>query len=299
MSEQSFGLDYKMVSKSDKGKPKSKRDEMHRGAASMNVKNQQNERLNFLKRKFLQATKLEISTDKNKICKPGPASIRRQISILFELVKKQEILHPLMWFMGSYAVIPTLGGSLFYYQSEFLKINSSFLGLAKMVGQAGLLAGSLAYNKLLKDIPLRKLVVSVQVLLSVCMLSDVILVKRVNLLLGIPDEYYVLGASAFVEAISQFKVLPFLVLLAKLCPAGSEGSLFAFFMSCLCLASILSGYFGVALASCLQISSDNFTHLPVGIFIQSMAALLPILWVRYLPDDTQKAIVKRKVEKVL
>lgn len=222
-------------------------------------------------------------------------NLKQQAQKLVEVVGKPDILRLLTWFAASYAVIPAMGGSLFYYQTQFLKINPTFLGLAKVIGQLGLLTGSLLYNRFLKKSSPRKILATTQILLSLCMLSDLLLVSRWSIRAGIPDHIFVLGTSAFVEAIAQFKVLPFMVLLTQLCPAGSEGSLLAFFMSCHCLASILSGYLGIALASFLHLSADSFSGLPLGILIQSSAALLPLLWISNIPctsNETRFARVK-------
>ncbi|KAJ4785507.1 Major facilitator superfamily protein [Rhynchospora pubera] len=73
---------------------------------------------------------------------------------------------------------------------------------------------------------------------------DLLLVKQINLSLGISNEIYVLSLSALAEAIAQFKLLPFTVLLSSLCPRGCEGSLLAFFASGVVLASIVGGFLG-------------------------------------------------------
>lgn len=224
--------------------------------------------------------------------------IRQQFTDLFQLVKEPEILYPLAWFMGSYAMIPTLAGTMFFYQTQHLKINPLIVGLAKVLGQVGLMGGSVVYSRYLKSMPLRKLLGAIQILLSVCMLFDILLVKRINVELGIPDAALVLGASAFVDAINQFKMLPFMVLLAQLCPAGSEGSLLAAFMSIQCLATIISGYMGVSLASALHISGSDFSELPTGILVQAMAALLPLLWISFIPDQGSKLQQPREGKRV-
>ncbi|MCO5561476.1 hypothetical protein L7F22_015097 [Adiantum nelumboides] len=211
--------------------------------------------------------------------------LRLQAGKLVDLVSMPEIALPLAWFASSYAVIPAMGGSLFFFQTQHLKIHPTFLGLAKVIGQMGLLAGSLLYNRFWKNSSPRKVLMAVQMLLSGCMLTDILLVSRMSMKVGIPDQVFVLGASAFVEAIGQFKLLPFTVLLTQLCPAGSEGSLLAFFMSCHCLAAIVSGYMGTIVGSFLHLSADNFAGLPLGIFIQSMAALLPLLWISCIPNS--------------
>ncbi|KAG0560670.1 hypothetical protein KC19_9G003700 [Ceratodon purpureus] len=228
--------------------------------------------------------------------KGAVSAMRDQITKLKESLQKPEIFKPLLWFLSSYAVIPGLGSALFYYQTQYLRLGASVLGLARVVGQVGLLFGSFLYNKSLKDVPIRRMFATVQILLSLCMLTDIVLVKRINLDLGIPDKWFVLGASAFVEGIGQFKILPFMVLLAKLCPPGSEASLFAFFMSAQCLASLTNGYLGVALASYLHISANDFSGLPLGILIQAFFALLPVLWIGLIPAEPKLAAVSQSDE---
>ena len=131
------------------------------------------------------------------------------------------------------------------------------------------------------------------------MLTDIFLMKKLNIQLGIPNEDYNIGASTFVEAIDQFKLLPFTMLLAQLCPASCEGSLTALFMSVKCLGSIVSGYSGVSLASFLGVSSGNYSRLPLGIFIQSMATLVPLTWISFIPDAKPVVESQKKRSNVL
>lgn len=226
-------------------------------------------------------------------------SIKSQISDVMELLKNPKIAYPLAWFAVSYAMIPLLSGTMFFYHTQHLKIDPCILGLAKVVGQLGLLLGSIIYNRSLKKFPFRKLLCSVQFLISACMLSDILLVKQLNIRLGISNEVFVLGVSAFAEAVAQFKILPFTVLFAQLCPAGCEGSLMALVMSVQCLASIISGYLGVGLASLLRVSSENYSQLPLGIFIQSMATLVPLIWISFIPNAKPASEHHKKKSKVL
>jgi hypothetical protein len=46
----------------------------------------------------------------------------------------------------------------------------------------------------------------------------------------------------------------------------------------------LSAYFGVGLASYLQISATSFSGLPLGIFIQAVFAVLPVIWINFIPE---------------
>lgn len=239
-------------------------------------------------------------TDDNAELKEGPkglaAAISEQVKTLRYSLQKPELYKPMLWFLSSYAVIPGIGGAIFFFQTEHLGLEASSLGIARLVGQCGLLFGSMLYNKALKGVPLRSILAAVQILLSLCMLTDIVIVKRINLEYGIPDKWFVLGASAFVEAIGQFKFLPFTVMLAQLCPPGCEGSVFAFFASAQTIAGLTNGYLGVALANHLKISAKDFSGLPLGILIQAGCAMLPVLWIGLIPGDPQKTTKEVQME---
>ncbi|MCO5570068.1 hypothetical protein L7F22_023782 [Adiantum nelumboides] len=213
--------------------------------------------------------------------------MRKQLTDLIVLVKQPDILYPLAWFVASFAMIPTLTGTMFFYQTQHLKIDPSIVGMAKVMGQVGLMGASASYTRYLKKVPLRKLLASVQILVCMCILSDILLVKRVNVWMGVPDYMMVMGMSAYVEGIHQFKVLPLMVLMGQLCPVGSEGGLLAALMSMQCLSSIFSGYMGVALASMLHISAHDFSELSTAIVVQAFIALLPLVWISFIPSGTK------------
>lgn len=63
------------------------------------------------------------------------AWIKRQLSKLLVALKKPEISYSIAWFATSYAIIPALTGTMFFYQTQYLKIENSVLGISKVVGQ--------------------------------------------------------------------------------------------------------------------------------------------------------------------
>uniref|UniRef100_A0A0E0LJU7 Major facilitator superfamily (MFS) profile domain-containing protein n=1 Tax=Oryza punctata TaxID=4537 RepID=A0A0E0LJU7_ORYPU len=211
-------------------------------------------------------------------------NLRKQFTNLRTAISEEQIFYPLMWIMTSFAVVPILSGTMFCFQTQHLKLDPSVIGLSKVVGQVMVLSLTVLYNKYLKKIPLRRLVAGVQTMYALAVLSDLVLVKQVNLMLGIPNEIHVLCFSALAEAIAQFKVLPFSVLLSSLCPPGCEGSLFAFFTSGLVFSAILSGVFGVGLSSLIGVSGGDYSSFPVCILLQSLSALLPLGWISSLPE---------------
>lgn len=209
--------------------------------------------------------------------------IRKQYSDLMVAVREEKISGPLIWVVASIMTVPVLSGSIFCYQTQCLNLDPLVIGMSKVTGQLVLLFMTLLYNKTWKNIPMRKLVGTVQVLYASSLLLDLVLVKQLNLKLGIPNEAFALCFSGIAETIAQFKHLPFYVFFASLAPLGCEGSLMSFLASALCLSSIVSGFLGVGLGSLLGITSGDYSSLPLGIVIQSLAAVLPMLWINRVP----------------
>ncbi|XP_073046776.1 probable folate-biopterin transporter 9, chloroplastic [Primulina eburnea] len=226
-------------------------------------------------------------------------SIKKQYSDLMVAIKEESIFRPLFWVVSSILMVPILSGSLFCYQTHCLNLDPSIIGMSKVTGQLILLSLTLLYDRFGKNISLRKVAGIVQVLYASTLLLDLILVKQINLQIGIPNEVFALCFSGLAETVAQFKLLPFYVLIASLAPPGCEGSLMSFLASSLCFSSTASGFLGVGLASFLGISSGDYTLLPLGIVIQFFLALLPLRWIEYVPvsrniPETYKKVGRSK-----
>ncbi|KAL4554104.1 hypothetical protein LXL04_039782 [Taraxacum kok-saghyz] len=204
---------------------------------------------------------------------------------LFEAFRKPIILRPMAWFFIAQVTIPNLSTVKFYYQTEVLNLEPSFLGTARVIGWMGLLLGTFIYNRFLKKIKLRKILLLSHVTLSVLTLLDIVLVCRLNVSFGISDETMVLFGSGISDAVHQFKVMPFLILSGQLCPPGIEGTLFALFMSISNLGSTLSSVLGAGLASILDISSGSFDNFTLGIGIQVICTFIPIVFLFLIPKE--------------
>ncbi|KAK4425373.1 putative folate-biopterin transporter 9, chloroplastic [Sesamum alatum] len=224
-----------------------------------------------------------------------PTSIKKQYSDLMAVIKEESISRPLLWVVSSIIAIPILSGSIFCYQTQCLNLDPSVIGMSKVTGQLMLLSLTILYDRFWKNVPLRKLANIAQLSYAFALLLDLVLVKQLNVQLGIPNEVFALCFSGLAETIAQFKLLPFYVLFASLAPRGCEGSLMSFLGSALCLSSIFSGFLGIGLASFLGITSGNYSSLPLGIMIQSFAALLPLHWIDHVPMSQvvpEKAVKK-------
>ncbi|XP_071720299.1 probable folate-biopterin transporter 8, chloroplastic isoform X2 [Rutidosis leptorrhynchoides] len=230
----------------------------------------------------------------SNLYEPISHTIKKQFSDLVLAIRDEGIFRSLSWIVASISIVPILSGSLFCYQTQMLNLDPSIIGMSKVIGQLLLLAVTIFYNRYFKTISMRKLVGIVQILYASSLLLDLALVKQINLKFGIPNNIFVVCISGIAEMIAQFKLLPFQVLFAKLAPAGCEGSLMSFLASALCLSSICSGFLGVGLASLLGISTTDYSNLPTGIAIQFFAALMPVFWIRSLPESQSLAGKEKK-----
>ncbi|MCI28685.1 folate/biopterin transporter, partial [Trifolium medium] len=101
--------------------------------------------------------------------------------------------------------VPNLSTVLFYYETEVLKLEASFLGTVRVVGWLGLMLGTFIYNRHLKRMTLRRILMWAHVGLAFLNLLQIAVVSRKNIAFGIPDRVMVLFGSALVDGINQFK----------------------------------------------------------------------------------------------
>ncbi|KAJ4975287.1 hypothetical protein NE237_000393 [Protea cynaroides] len=212
-------------------------------------------------------------------------SLKSAIYSLYQAFGQPIILRPMTWFFLAHVTVPNLSSVMFYYQTEFLNLDASFLGTTRIVGWLGLVVGTFIFNRFLKSMKLRRILMLTQVGLAILSLLDVVLVSRLNVSFGISDKLMVLCGSALADAVNQFKFMPFLILSGQLCPPGIEGTLFALFMSINNLGSTLGSFVGAGLASVLNISSGSFDNLLLGIFVQVICIFIPVGFLFLIPKE--------------
>ncbi|XP_076901434.1 putative folate-biopterin transporter 4 [Bidens hawaiensis] len=212
-------------------------------------------------------------------------SFKRAGYTLFNAIRRPIIFRPMGWFFLAQVTVPNLSNVMFYYQTEVLNLEASFLGAERVNGWIGLMFGAFTYNCFLKKMKLRKILMFAHITLAQLTLLDLILVSRINVSHGISDKVMVLFGSALSDVVNQFKFMPFLILSGQLCPPGIEGTLFALYMSVNNFGSAMSSFFGDTLASVLNISSGSFDNLSLGIGIQVVCTLIPLVFLFLIPKD--------------
>ncbi|XP_057433259.1 probable folate-biopterin transporter 4 [Lotus japonicus] len=212
-------------------------------------------------------------------------SLKDAIYDLCRAFKQPTIWRPMTWFFLAHITLPDLSTVIFYYETEVLKLEASFLGTARVVGWSGLMLGTFIYNRHLKYMTLRKILMCAHIGLVFLNLLQMAVVSRKNIAFGVSDRVMVLFSSALAFGVNQFKFMPFLILSGQLCPPGIEGTLFALFMSINNLGSTVGSFVGAGLASILNIDSGSFDNLLLGITIQTLCYCIPVAFLFLIPKE--------------
>mmetsp|Transcript_61290 Transcript_61290/g.143436 ORF Transcript_61290/g.143436 Transcript_61290/m.143436 type:complete len:553 (+) Transcript_61290:68-1726(+) len=158
------------------------------------------------------------------------------------------------------------------------------------------LVGIFIYQRYLGDLPYRQLIAVSALVFFAFSSLDVLMFARLNLKLGIPDEWLVLGLTICEPIVYQWQWIPQVLLLANLCPPGMEATMFALLAGCHNLGATLSSNFGAALLHFLDVKprgaegeGKHFENLWIAAGISSVLPLITALCLRHLLPDCKQS----------
>ena len=180
---------------------------------------------------------------------------------------------------------PKTESAFFYFTTNELHFQPEFLGRIRLVTSFASLVGVWAFQRYFKHIPFRTMITAGIFLSTALGMTNLLLVTHTNRMLGIDDHWFSLGDSLIITVIGQIVFMPILVLSTKLCPPGIEATFFALIMSVLNVAGTVSYALGSIMMKWLGITEYQFDSLWLLIILTSCASLIPIFFVKLLPDD--------------
>lgn len=212
------------------------------------------------------------------------AELAAQTRTLFATLRSPAIFGPAV-FIYAYHAAPSAGSALFYFYSDpvekgGLAFPPSFLGKVALIDGFASLAGVWAFNTFLRRVPLRKVFVGISWASAVAGLTQLVLVTRLNVRLGLNDRLFVIADSVLLTALGRVALMPVLVLAARICPPGVEGTLYAALMSLSNAGGGAGELLGAALMARLGVKSGAFGGLPALVAICAVASLAPLLLLR-------------------
>jgi folate/biopterin transporter len=208
--------------------------------------------------------------------------LKKTTGKLFQAIKQPQIFKPAI-FLFLICTTPTYGDVMtFFYKAE-LSFTPDEFGSLDVLGHTVSIIGTVIYKKYLRQVELRTIFCWALVASFLLENTMLLLVLHVNREWGIPD--YVV---AFVERVAltlaeEFITMPMVVLGAKLCPVGVEGTLYALLMSITNLGGIVGSELGSMLAGVFGITVTNFSSMWKLMLVCHLCDLIPLTCLRLLP----------------
>jgi folate/biopterin transporter len=214
-----------------------------------------------------------------------------QFKEFWGFLSRREVFLPVL-FIFIFMSTPYCGDAMFFYYTNKLGFSPEFMGRLKMVQGFASLIGICVYNQWLRDVSFKSIIISTTIIYSVVSSSQLLLVTRLNIYLGIPDFLFCLASSFLQVALGELNSMPMLVLCARICPKNIEGTMYAFLMSVINFGGMVSMALGSLLMVIVGVDQSHFGLLWLLILISNLTALLPLpmlIWLR-VPKPTYEPV---------
>lgn len=216
-------------------------------------------------------------------------STSNQIKQLGKAITQKAIWIPTA-FIFLWQSTPSGEAAFFYFFTNELHFQPEFLGRVHLVTSLASLIGIWIFQRFLKSVPFRVICGWSIVISTLLRMTMLLLVTHTNRTLGIDDQWFSLGDSLILAVMGQIAFMPVMVLAARICPLGIEATLFALLMSIFNLGGAISREFGALIMHWLGITENNFDTLWLLVIITNLIALLPLLFIQFLPSEQEPEI---------
>lgn len=193
-------------------------------------------------------------------------------------IKQKEILYPVV-FLFLFSAAPSSEGVMFFFFTNQLHFSAIFMGQIKVVSTLGNLIAIWIFHSYLRDIKFKTIFFWSAIMAILVYESQIVLLERWNLQLGIPDKVFALFDSFVIHLLKEINLLPILVLGCKICPKNIEATMYAFITTVLNCGNLVSLYTESICAYYLKITSFNFDNLTTLVIICGASHLVIALFV--------------------
>lgn len=211
-----------------------------------------------------------------------PTAKQRSLA-LWDALRNPSVYLPVA-FIFAWQATPSPESALFFFSTNVLGFGPEFLGRVRLASSGAALFGLWLYRSYLSKLDVKTQLFWSTIASVPLSLTQVILVTRANIPLGISDQFFALTDSAVLTALGQVAFMPTLVLAARMCPPGVEGTLFAALMSVYNASGAVSSELGALLTTALGVNESNFDNLWILITICSFSGLLALPLLRLIDE---------------
>jgi len=235
-----------------------------------------------------EISSLSVKVDTNEVT--WQAVLRDRTSLIWSALSQKSVWVPVL-FLFCWKATPSAGDAFFYFltgptEAGALGFGPEFMGRVSLAGALASLGGVVLYQRFLRTLPPQVVLQWTALAALPFGLAQVVLALHWNRAWGLPDEWLAVGDDVALSVLGQVGFMPTLVLAAKLCPPGVEGTLFALLMSTYNGAGILGRELGAGLTSVAGVDSSHFDALPQLLGACALTSLLPLPFLSILDATT-------------
>ncbi|KAJ9167641.1 hypothetical protein P3X46_019258 [Hevea brasiliensis] len=209
---------------------------------------------------------------------------------MYKTMKFTQVWKPSLYMYLSLALsISTHEGQFYWYTDPKAgpAFSQEFVGIIYAIGAMASIVGVVIYQKALKNYPFRNLLFFAQLLYGLSGMLDIIFILRWNLVLGIPDSFFVISEECVSRIVSRIRWMPMIVLSTRLCPLGIEGTFFALLMCIDSLGTLSSKWGGGIILHLLHVTRTDFRNLWLVILIRNVLRLGTLCLIFLIPKADQ------------
>ena len=182
-------------------------------------------------------------------------------------------------------VTPRYGSVLTFFYERELKFTPDEFGTLDVLGHLVAIVGTYIYKRYLREVAFRKILGIALILSFMLSNSLLLLVFHTNRAMGIPDFVFALVERFIITLVGQFITMPMVVMGARICPVGVEGTLYALLMSITNIGGVVGEEWGSLLTTMFGISADNFSNLWKLMLVCHLFDLVPIFSLRLVHQE--------------
>lgn len=212
-----------------------------------------------------------------------PLNWRLTTSKLSTAVRKPTIYKPAL-FLFVLCVTPGYGSVMTFFYERELKFTPDEFGTLDVLGHVVAILGTFIYKKYLRDVSFRK-IFGIAIGMSFILENTLLLlVLHTNRTMGIPDFVFALIERIVITLAGQFVTMPMVVLGARICPVGVEGTLYALLMSITNIGGVVASEWGSLLTTMFGVSSTNFSNLWKLMLVCHAFDIIPLFLLQLVTD---------------
>eukprot|EP01062_Namystynia_karyoxenos_P066600 TRINITY_DN60509_c0_g1_i1.p1 TRINITY_DN60509_c0_g1~~TRINITY_DN60509_c0_g1_i1.p1 ORF type:complete len:618 (+),score=186.94 TRINITY_DN60509_c0_g1_i1:87-1856(+) len=231
----------------------------------------------------------------SRVCAEVLADLSQRFSDIWAAMHEACVWRPLV-FIFVMGITPDSGDAFnnFLLSDDGLAFTSAQFSVLNSIGGFANGLGAWLYKRYLRETNWRVLFPCIIVLSSALSAVQLLLIFRINVDWGIPDLPFALGDSVIKSVVEQLISMPILILLAKICPEGVEGSVYALVTTVQMSGGLVGGTLSAEATKGFGITLDDFSNLWRLTLLVSCLKLLPLACVPLVPrhPETARAVTE-------